>query len=83
MACFTKLKEDLKLLEEILTPDHELFQINSATVDDLTCTFMPSKDDKVVIHANINVSIEYTKFILLPCHMLLDLVSTKNGCCNS
>ena len=56
MACFTKLKEDLKKLEEIFTSDHELFQINSATVDDLTCTFIPSKERKVVIHANINVS---------------------------
>lgn len=56
MACFQKLKEDLKLLEEIFTQDHELFQINSATVDDLTCTFIPSKDSKVVINANIKVS---------------------------
>lgn len=56
MACFTKLKEDLKKLEEIFPQDHELFQINSATVDDLTCTFIPSTENRVVIRANINVS---------------------------
>lgn len=55
MACFAKLREDLKHLEEVFTQQHELFQINSATVDDLTCTFIPSKDNRVVIHASINV----------------------------
>ena len=60
MACFAKLKEDLKFLEGLFSQQHKLFQINSATVDDLTCTFISSKDTRVVIHANITVSIFYT-----------------------
>lgn len=55
MACFAKLKEDLKFLEELFSQQHQLFQINSATVDDLTCTFLPLKETPVVIHANITV----------------------------
>ena len=57
MACYAKLKEDIKQLEEIFSIDHEVFQINSATVDDLTCTFIPSHDTKIAIHANITVSL--------------------------
>ncbi|KAF6036455.1 hypothetical protein EB796_005240 [Bugula neritina] len=38
---------------KLFTQNHDVFQINSATVDDLTCTFIPSPDNKIVIHANI------------------------------
>lgn len=71
MACYAKLKEDLKCLENLFTQNHDVFQINSATVDDLTCTFIPSPDNKIVIHANITVSsiVEVTVYEFVHCYL--------------
>lgn len=62
MACYIKIKEDLKLLEELFTKQHPIFQINSGTVDDLKFTFKPAEDTSIIIHANITVSGELTDY---------------------
>ncbi|KAK3098899.1 hypothetical protein FSP39_024125 [Pinctada imbricata] len=53
MACLIDLKQDIKLLESIFPKDHEVFQIHSATVDELTCRFIPKPGQRHEIHANI------------------------------
>lgn len=56
MACLNSLKSDIKRLESVFNKDHERFQIVSATLDELTCTFIGRNGKKYEIHANFTVS---------------------------
>lgn len=53
MACLTRLKSEIKTLEQIFTKNHERFQILNASVDELTCRFIGKNGKKYDIHANI------------------------------
>lgn len=57
MACLQALKQDIKVLESIFTPENERFRILSASVDEVTCEFVSVSDETFKIHANITVSI--------------------------
>ncbi len=56
MACFTRLKEDIKFLETTFTRKNERFQVLSASVDEIACRFIGKNGERYVIHANITVS---------------------------
>ena len=56
MACFTRLKEDIKFLESTFTRKHDCFQVLSASVDEIACRFIGKNGERIVIHANITVS---------------------------
>ncbi|ESO87499.1 hypothetical protein LOTGIDRAFT_235001 [Lottia gigantea] len=53
MACLAKLKQDIKYLESAFPKDHERFQIQSASVDELSCRFIGRNNEQFYIHANI------------------------------
>eukprot|EP00918_Siedleckia_nematoides_P043904 GHVU01095951.1.p1 GENE.GHVU01095951.1~~GHVU01095951.1.p1 ORF type:complete len:371 (+),score=52.29 GHVU01095951.1:169-1281(+) len=53
MACLTRLKEDIKLLEAAFPKTHDRFQIVSATVDEIQCRFISTNGDKFIVNANI------------------------------
>jgi len=56
MACLQALKQDIKVLESLFTPENERFRILSASVDEVTCEFTGASDEKIRINANITVS---------------------------
>lgn len=56
MACLANLKQDIKFLESVFPKDHKVFQILSASVDELTCRFVSRDGRKYDVHANIMVS---------------------------
>lgn len=56
MACLANLKQDIKFLESVFQKDHKVFQILSASVDELTCRFISRDGRKYDVHANIMVS---------------------------
>lgn len=56
MACLTRLKTEIKTLEQIFPKNHDRFQILNASVDELTCRFIGKNGKKYDIHANITVS---------------------------
>lgn len=71
MACLLTLKEEIKTLKKTFTKSHPVFQIISASVDELCCRFITKNGKKYEIMANITVSslfsrfsIEHTKFSL-------------------
>lgn len=53
MACLNNLKHDIKTLESLFPRSHEIFQVISASLDELTCRFIGRNGKKFVIHANI------------------------------
>nr|XP_034323123.1 ubiquitin-conjugating enzyme E2 Q2-like isoform X1 [Crassostrea gigas] len=53
MACLANLKQDIKFLESVFPKDHKVFQILSASVDELTCRFVSRDGRKYDVHANI------------------------------
>ncbi len=56
MACLNRLKSDIRILCEIFPPTHSLFRVTSATVDEITCSFVVKKgssEKKYSINANI------------------------------
>nr|CAG4644062.1 EOG090X0867 [Lepidurus arcticus] len=53
MACLNNLKVEIKALEAFFHKSHERFQIVSASVDELTCSFIGKTDKRYDIHANI------------------------------
>ncbi|XP_062610880.1 ubiquitin-conjugating enzyme E2 Q2-like [Saccostrea cucullata] len=53
MACLANLKQDIKFLESVFPKDHKVFQILSASVDELTCRFINREGRKYDVHANI------------------------------
>ncbi|XP_052279804.1 ubiquitin-conjugating enzyme E2 Q2-like [Dreissena polymorpha] len=53
MACLQALKQDIKLLESIFTPENERFRILSASVDEVNCEFLGTKNESLKIIANI------------------------------
>lgn len=57
MACLANLKQDIKFLESVFPKDHKVFQILSASVDELTCRFVSRDGRKYDVHANIMVRI--------------------------
>ena len=57
MSCLTRLKEDIKFLETTFSKNHERFQVISASVDEIACRFIGRNGEKLVINANITVSI--------------------------
>ncbi len=59
MACFTRLKEDIKFLETTFTRKNERFQVLSASVDEIACRFIGKNGERYVIHANITVSAKF------------------------
>lgn len=57
MACLNTLKQEIRVLESAFPKTNELFQVVSASVDELTCRFISKTGKKYDIHANITVSI--------------------------
>lgn len=56
MACLTKLKQDIKLLESAFPKESDrTFRILSASVDEINCAFIDNKGSKHRINANITV----------------------------
>lgn len=56
MACLTKLKQDIKLLERAFPKESDrTFRILSASVDEINCAFIDNKGSKHRINANITV----------------------------
>ena len=54
MACLTKLKQDIKLLERAFPKESDrTFRILSASVDEINCAFIDNKGSKHRINANI------------------------------
>lgn len=56
MACLNRLKSDIRILCETFPPTHSLFRVTSATVDEITCSFVVKKGSsqkKYSINANI------------------------------
>lgn len=54
MACLTKLKQDIKLIESAFPKESELsFRILSASVDEINCVFIDTNGVKHRINANI------------------------------
>lgn len=56
MACLNRLKSDIRCLVEIFPKNHSLFRVTSATVDEISCTFLvkvAQKEKKYSINANI------------------------------
>ncbi|XP_052793723.1 ubiquitin-conjugating enzyme E2 Q2-like [Mya arenaria] len=53
MACLQALKQDIKILESIFTPENARFRILSASVDEVTCEFVDASNETFKIHANI------------------------------
>ena len=57
MACLARLREDTKFIETIFPRKHERFQIISASVDEVSCRFVGKNGERIIINANITVSI--------------------------
>lgn len=55
MACLQALKQDIKTLESIFTPENERFRIVSASVDEVSCQFVGADEETYNIHSNITV----------------------------
>ena len=56
MACLARLKEDTRFLESLFPPDHRVFQIVSASLDEFTCRFVGRNGEKTtLVHANVTV----------------------------
>ena len=60
MACVTRLKDDTRFLECTFPRSHKLFQILSASVDEVVCRFIAAEQDtrpvqSVVLTANFGV----------------------------
>ena len=61
MACMTRLKDDTRFLEYTFPRSHKLFQILSASVDEVVCRFVVAGDQdtmpeqSVVLTANFLV----------------------------
>lgn len=51
MACLVRLKDDVKLIEQLFPRGHPRFRVDSASVDDLTFTFVAACGRGIVIHA--------------------------------
>ena len=56
MACLTRLKQDIKLIETAFPRKHERFQIISASVDEIECRFIGKNGEKYIIQASMTVS---------------------------
>ena len=55
MSCLVRLKDDIRFLEFTFSKRHPMFQIISASVDEISCRFV-TEGAKYVITANITVS---------------------------
>jgi len=58
MACVTRLKDDTRFLECTFPRSHKLFQILSASVDEVVCRFVVAGEHdttNVVLTANFGV----------------------------
>lgn len=53
MACFNKLKGDIRLLETLFPQTHPIFRILSANVDEISCSFVQKNGKQKIIFANI------------------------------
>ncbi|KAI2808129.1 ubiquitin-conjugating enzyme [Blomia tropicalis] len=56
MACLNRLKTDIRCLLDTFPKTHPLFRVTSATVDEISCTFVvndQNKEKKYSINANI------------------------------
>lgn len=53
MACLAELKENIKLLETLFPKSHELFQILSASVDEITVRFIIAHGKVLIIQASM------------------------------
>ncbi|XP_078668784.1 ubiquitin-conjugating enzyme E2 Q1-like isoform X6 [Branchiostoma floridae x Branchiostoma belcheri] len=54
MSCFQQLRQELRQLEALFPKDHERFRVESASLDEVTCSFVsPKNDETFVIHCNI------------------------------
>ncbi|XP_070543593.1 ubiquitin-conjugating enzyme E2 Q2-like [Ptychodera flava] len=56
MACFTSLKQELKLLEAAFNDDDSRFRVVTASVDELIFRFIGSNGEEFLIHCNITES---------------------------
>ena len=65
MACIARLKEDIKFLEFTFSKRHPVFQIVSATVDEISCRFVES-GASYIITANITVRARLITYLKLP-----------------
>jgi len=65
MACVTRLKDDTRFLECTFPRTHKLFQISSATVDEVVCRFVVTGEQDtrpgqaIVLTANFGVRLLY------------------------
>ena len=58
MSCISRLKEDIRFLEFTFSKRHPVFQLISASVDEISCRFV-TDGAKYVITANITVSVRH------------------------
>lgn len=57
MACLYTLKAEIKAIAEVFPPNpNARFQVQKATLDEISCRFIGSNGRKFDIHANITVS---------------------------
>ena len=56
MSAFQELKREIRVLEKIFHPKHELFRVKANGLDELCCRFVGANGDVFVIHCNIYVS---------------------------
>ena len=66
MACVTRLKDDTRFLECTFPRTHKLFQISSATVDEVVCRFVLTGEQDtrpgqaIVLTANFGVRLLFS-----------------------
>lgn len=75
MACLVRLKEDIKFLDTAFPKKHDRFQIISASVDEVACRFIGKNGERLVINANITVSLDIkTTYIFSTIYLLLQMI---------
>ena len=71
MSAFQELKKEIRVLEKIFHPKHELFRVKANGLDELSCRFVGANGEQFVIHCNIYVSsLKRINFVLLRCFVV-------------
>lgn len=81
MACLTKLKQDIKLLERAFPKESDRsFRILSASVDEINCVFIDESGGKHRINANITVRNYFKLKVISKCIDFCYNENVNKGC---